>query len=98
MQSWRTKLLFVLIVYFMGFATAIYVVVPGSRDLAEVQGRENAPRGVRRFTASILKEAPGSSKLALSFRAGIDKCLDFGRDAGSRVNGLLKKEFDRGNE
>ena len=32
MRGWRTKLIFTLMVYFAGFATAIYTLAPASQD------------------------------------------------------------------
>ena len=84
MRGWRSKLLFVLIVYFAGFATGIYALVPGSEDLAECQGRGRSPK---RFAASVLK----SDDFACQFRVGMDKWLDFGRQASSRVADAFKE-------
>lgn len=86
MKCWRSKLLFILIVYFAGFATGVYVLVPGSYDLAEEQGRPNPPKSL---TDSILK----SDDFGQRFRTGMDKCVDFGRDASSKVGELLRKKY-----
>jgi len=88
MRGWRSKLLFVLIVYFAGFASAIYALVPGSEDLAEGRGREKSPK---RFAASVLK----SDDFARRFRAGMDKWLDFGRDAAGRAADAFKEYSSR---
>ena len=86
MRGWRSKLLRFLVVYFVGFASAIYALVPGSGDLAEAQGRTDSRKG---FATSILK----SDDFAWSFRSGMDKWLDFGRDASSKVADALKQKY-----
>ena len=89
MRGWRSKLLFVLIVYFAGFATAIYALVPGSKDLAEEQtGQEESPR---RFSASVLK----SDAFARQFRAEMDRWLDFGRRAGGKAAVAFREYSER---
>lgn len=83
MCGWRSKLIFLLIVYFAGFATAIYCLAPVPENQASESG----------FVNSALK----SDEFALSFNAGMHKCLDFGKNAARRAGGLLKQKLsDRG--
>ena len=91
MRGWRSKLLSVLFVYFCGFATAIYALVPGSKDLAEEQGRAKPAKD---SATSILK----SDDVAHQFRAGMDKCVNFGRAASRKVTEILKEKYPEGSK
>jgi len=79
MCGWRSKLIFLLIVYFAGFATAIYCLAPVPENQASESG----------FVNSALK----SDEFALSFNTGMHKCLDFGKNAARRAGGFLKQKL-----
>jgi len=83
MRTWRSKLIFLLIVYFAGFATAIYCLAP-------VPENQDFKPGEKSFTSSVLK----SDEFARSFNAGMHKCLDFGKDAAQRVSTFLKEKLE----
>ena len=87
MRTWRSKLIFLLIVYFAGFATAIYCLapVPENRDFKPDE---------KSFTSSVLK----SDEFARSFNAGMHKCLDFGKDATRCVSTFLKEKLEDRNQ
>ena len=83
MRGWRVKLIFLLIVYFAGFATAIYTLVPAPEPQAH-QTREKS------FAYSALN----SDELAQSFSSGMHKCVDFGKDSARRAGAFLKQKID----
>jgi hypothetical protein len=83
MGGWRTKLVFLLIVYFAGFATAIYCLAPVPENRADAASEKT-------FVYSALK----SDEFAQSFNAGMHKCIDFGRDAAQRVGKFIKQKLD----
>jgi hypothetical protein len=83
MGAWRSKLIFLLVVYFAGFATAIYCLAPVPENYA----CQPSERG---FAHSALK----SDEFAQSFNVGMRKCLDFGKDAAQRVKIFLKQKLD----
>ena len=83
MGGWRIKLVFLLIVYFAGFATAIYCLAP-------VPENQTCQSGEKGFAYSALK----SDGFAQSFNVGLHKCIDFAKDAGGRVAASLKQKFD----
>ncbi|MDD5063920.1 MAG: hypothetical protein PHQ35_04060 [Phycisphaerae bacterium] len=85
MWGWRGKLIFLLIVYFAGFATAIYCIVPVSDEHI----RRSSNRG---FAHSAVK----SDEFAKSFNVKMHKCLDYSKDAAKRMNTYLKEKFDDG--
>ncbi|MGB2806419.1 MAG: hypothetical protein WBC22_01655 [Sedimentisphaerales bacterium] len=82
-MRWRGKLVFMLIVYFAGFATAIYTLAPVPENQAS-QFRENSAK------YSALK----SDEFAQSFNTGMHKCLDFSKDFAWRMGKYIKQKFD----
>jgi len=83
MQGWRRRLIFLLIIYFAGFATAIYCLAPVPENQAG-QPREKS------FVNSALK----SDEFAQSFNAGMHKCMDFARDAARHMGRFVKQKLD----
>jgi hypothetical protein len=76
-----------LVVYFAGFASAIYCLVP-----APAQAN---PPAEKTFSHSVLK----SGEFARSFSSGMHKCLDFAKDAAGRASTFVKQKLDeRGND
>ena len=83
MRGWRIKLVFLLIVYFAGFATAIYCLAPAPENQATQTSEKS-------FAFSAIK----SDEFAKSFNAGMHKCIDFSKDAALRVGKILKQKID----
>jgi hypothetical protein len=83
MGAWRSKLIFLLIVYSAGFATAIYCLAP-------VPDEQRCQFSEKSFVYSALK----SDEFAQSFNVGMHKCLNLGKDAVQRVSTFLKQELD----
>ncbi|MHC4457284.1 MAG: hypothetical protein ACYS0I_09360 [Planctomycetota bacterium] len=83
MGGWRKKLVFLLIVYFAGFATAIYCLAP----VPENQAEKSAEKG---FAHSALK----SGEFAQSFNTGLHKCIDFGKTAAQHVAEFVKQKYE----
>ena len=83
-MGWKCKFIFLLVVYFAGFATAIYTLVPASAQADDNYGKTTAQSGL---AASIFK----SDNFAISCRAKMDKCLKLaGR--GFRKVGKMGRE------
>ncbi len=81
MRGWKAKLVFLLMVYFAGFATAIYCLVPAP----EAQmGKESSEYS-----------AVSSEQFAQSFNVGLHKCLDFAKDATLRMSSFIKQKLDQ---
>jgi hypothetical protein len=82
MRGWRTKFIFLLIVYFAGFATAIYMLAP-------------APEGStdKSFGKTSSISAFNSQEFVESFNAGIHKCLAFGKVAASHTAEFIKEKI-----
>jgi hypothetical protein len=83
MRGWRIKFIFLLIVYFSGFATAIYCLAPAPENQSNRADQES-------FFNSALK----SDDFAQSLNSGMRRCIDFGKDAGLRVSKFLKQKLE----
>ena len=83
MGTWRGKLILLLVIYFAGFATAIYTLAPTPENQAGRFSEKN-------FTHSALK----SDEFAQSFNSGIHKCLDFGKEFTCRIGKFIKQKID----
>jgi len=83
MRGWRGKIIFLLVVYFAGFATAIYCLAP----VPENQAIQSGEKG---FVHSAFK----SDEFAQSFNAGLHKCVDFGKGAACRAGKFMKQKLD----
>ena len=83
MGGWRTKLVFLLVVYFAGFATAIYCLAP-------VPENQTSQPDERSFGYSVLK----SDEFALSFNTGMHKCVDFVKDIAQHAGSFVNQKTD----
>lgn len=83
MRGWRIKLIFLLMVYFAGFATGIYTLAPTPED-------RSCSQDMKDFSFSALK----SDEFAQSFNKGMHKCLDFGKYAAVRAGKFIKQKLD----
>ena len=81
MRGWRTKFIFLLIVYFAGFASAIYALAPAPQD----QGGGKA---------SLLNTDFQMSSFAKSLNSGMHKAVAAGREAAQRAAKFVKQKFD----
>lgn len=82
-MRWQNKVLVVLIVYFIGFATAIYALAPVSTQAAGPTAPKNQPQSL---SHSLLK----SDEFALKFNSGMRSCLKAGSDAAIRTGEFIK--------
>ena len=78
MKGWRTKFIFLLIVYFAGFATAIHMLAP-------------APEGADQSFDNISSaSAFDSQEFVKSFNAGMNKCFAFGKETAWHTAEFIK--------
>jgi hypothetical protein len=84
-MGWRNKLLVVLLVYFAGFATAIYCLAPARIQAAG----QTEPNQQKSFPHSL----SNSNDFAQSFNSGMRKCLAVGSDAAVQIGEYLKQKF-----
>ncbi len=86
MLGWRGKIVKVLVIYFAGFATAIYALVPGSAD--QNQGLFAAETN-KNSIVSFLK----SDDFAISFRKQIDRSITLGKVVTCKLGDLLREKY-----
>ncbi len=80
MRGWRSKFILLLIIYFAGFATAIYTLAPPPQGQVGESGILNTDFQVSEF--------------AKSFNSGMHKAISAGKDAAQRTAKFLKEKFD----
>ena len=83
MRAWRSKLVFMLIVYFAGFATAIYSLAPAPE--------KQAGSADKRILSSVTFK---SDEFAKSFNKGMHKCIELGKDYAWRAGKFMKQKLD----
>ena len=81
MRGWRSKFIFTLLVFFAGFATAIYTLAPAPEDKATAHSDKNSPQS--KFNSEEFVE---------DFNTGMHKCLKFGKEAALRTGKLLREK------
>ncbi|MBN2182148.1 MAG: hypothetical protein JW715_09560 [Sedimentisphaerales bacterium] len=81
MKGWRSKFIFLFIVYFAGFATAIYMLAP-------------PPEGQDYQTGSADSAHLNfdSQEFVQSFNSGMHKCVDLGKVAALRTAEYIKEK------
>lgn len=80
-MGWRSKFVFVLVVYFAGFATAIYCLAPAP------EGSNGSPQGKGLFGTTLR-----SDKIVASVNSGIHKCIDVGKETATRAAIKIQEE------
>ena len=83
-RDWRHKLIFLLVIYFAGFATAIYCLAPAPQNAVN-RTDDNS------FAYSALK----SDEFATAFNEGLHKLIDFGKSAALRTADFIKQEYNQ---
>jgi len=78
-KSWRAKFIFLFIVYFAGFATAIYMLAPPPENQAHQSG-ESTHLGFN------------SEQFVKSFNSGMHRCVDLGKEAAQRTAKYIKEK------
>ncbi len=86
-MGWRTKLVFLLIVYCAGFATAVYCLAPAPEPKPG-ESRQTAHLG------SALKP----HQWLTSFNSGMHKCVAFSKEAAAEAAKLLQAKIDEINK
>ncbi len=83
-MGWRTKFVCLLIVYFAGFATAVYCLAP----------RPEQNSGASLQVADV-RSTLKSEELARSVNSGMHKCIAFGREAAFEAARVFREKIDK---
>ncbi len=96
MRGWRAKLVFLLVVYFGGYATAIYTLAPAPENKADAYAGSSFFRGIKANTEekSSVFSAVKSDEFKKSLNSGIHKCFEFSKDAAWRTARFIKQKID----
>ncbi|MHC4640558.1 MAG: hypothetical protein ACYS32_02865 [Planctomycetota bacterium] len=81
-RGWRHKLIFLLVVYFAGFATAVYCLAPAPQDT----GNHSVEKSFANLTFK-------SEEFAMAFNEGLHKLIDFSRSAALLTADFIKEEY-----
>jgi len=84
MGGWRSKLVLLLVVYFAGFATAIYCLAPTPIDQGQLSAGNN-----------LVHSAFKSDEFAKSFNTGMHKAIDFAKQAVLKAGVYIKEKYDQ---
>ena len=87
MHRWRSKLLKALIIYFAGFASAIYALAPAPDKKADGK--------VWQSNESSSQAASKSERLALAVNSGMRKCVSFAEEKTVVAREFVKAELAR---
>jgi hypothetical protein len=90
MRGWKRKLTFLLIVYFAGFATAIYTLAPPDENSES----KSVAKRVSRFEFSDEKSEAFKEKLAVAMQ----NCLATAKDAGSKASIYIRQKLEDSKE
>jgi len=82
MRGWKAKFVFLLIVYFAGFATAIYCLVPAPENQMNEKFQESS--GYSSAKAGFVQ----------SFNVAMHKCLNVAKDISVEMSKLIKQKLD----
>jgi len=80
-RGFRSKFIFLFIVYFAGFCTAIYMLAPPPEN------QERLLDGNTHFNFD-------SEEFVKSFNSGMHKCVDFGKEAAQRTAKYIKEKVN----
>ncbi len=84
MKGWRSKLIFMFILYFAGFATAVYMLAP--QPDAE-PGQNNGQEAIKARFANF-----DSEEFITSFNSGLHKSVDLGKEAALHLSKYIKEK------
>ena len=82
MWGFRNKLIFTLVIYFAGFATAIYCLAPASEDQQDFEVKQ-----------SIAYSALKSDQFAKTFNKGMQKCIKVSKTAAVEASKIIKEQL-----
>jgi hypothetical protein len=86
-MGWRTKFVFLLIVYCAGFATAIYFLAP-TPEKKTSQGKSQSPLQLAQMGAALKAQ-----ELIKSFNGGMHKCVGFSKEAADEAAKLIEAKI-----
>jgi hypothetical protein len=86
MGGWRGKLVLLLIIYFAGFSTAIYILFPVPKDSDNQQQN------------SLSSSGSANEKFAQSYSIQMHKCVASAGIAAKDLGEFIKEKYDQANK
>ncbi len=86
-MGWRTKFVFLLMVYAAGFATAVYFLAPTPEPTTQPP-----------LQLAHLVSAQKTQELLKSLNSGLHKCLGFSKETAAEAAKLLQAKLDEINK
>ncbi|MBN2588878.1 MAG: hypothetical protein JXA96_03375 [Sedimentisphaerales bacterium] len=84
MKGWRSKLIFMFILYFAGFATAVYLLAPQpDAEPGQINGQEALQSRFASFD---------SQEFITSFNSGLHKSVNLGKEAALHMSKYIKEK------
>jgi hypothetical protein len=84
MGGFRAKFIFLLVVYFAGFCTAIYFLAPVPKEDGFGEGDKK-----------LFNSAFASNEFAVNFSSTLHKCVDYGKRAALEAADFLKAKYHK---
>jgi len=95
--KWRSKILFMLIIYFAGFATAIYVLAPGdvkaNKSSMIDRGIDRGLKNIKQFKSDDFFNEQFTSRLD----SGMRRCMHFANQNAAKIGDFLKAKLSERN-
>jgi hypothetical protein len=88
MRGFRSKLIYTLIVFFVGFATAIYTLAPAPEDSEAYADAES------KWSISDIK----TEAFAQACNVSIHKCVNFFKDMSAQAGDFIKEKLKEEDE
>ncbi|OHB66753.1 MAG: hypothetical protein A2Y76_02585 [Planctomycetes bacterium RBG_13_60_9] len=95
-MGWRTKFVFLLIVYFAGFATAIYCLSPAPQQPSSqpLPGTRTGAQPSPPSHVAMVRAALKSDDVAKLVNSGMHKCLGFSKEAAVEAAKLIQEKIN----
>jgi hypothetical protein len=88
-KGWRSKLIFLCIIYFAGFATAVYMLAPPPEaEKGKNAQQKNQKQGQIQSTFVNFD----SQEFVKSFNSGMHKCISCGKVAAKKTAEYIKEK------
>lgn len=96
-MGWRGKLVFLLIIYFAGFGTAIYTMGPGSElrpaSDVKVSRPQTNPRVSKSFAGTVKSDQIKSDEIAIILLDTMGKCLESAKELVWQMGTYVKERL-----
>ena len=88
MTGWRSRILLALIIYFGGFASAIYALAPGAKKSRSVETVAQSFDNEYELEAGTRSEA-----FAHAFNSVMHRCISFAEEKSVELSGLIRAKL-----